>query len=138
MPLINVVANSFSSQDAVAFGWVTFWPIDFTFKGYQAVFDYKGIWTAYGNTFIYAILGTAINLSMTMICVSMPNVIITSHQAFLTKEALGNIAKTTLENISDMLENGFSAKNCGSWRGSPCRWGCCSCSSTWRFSPTPS
>lgn len=30
---------------------------------------------------------------------SLPNVIITSHQAFLTEEALYNIAKTTLENI---------------------------------------
>ena len=68
MPLVNVVANSFSSQDAVAFGWVTFWPVDFTLKGYRAVFDYKGIWTAYGNTFIYAIVGTTINLSVTMMC----------------------------------------------------------------------
>jgi len=30
---------------------------------------------------------------------SMPNVILTSHQAFLTNEALGNIADTTVENI---------------------------------------
>ncbi len=32
--------------------------------------------------------------------ISMPNVLVTSHQAFLTKEALENIALTTLENIS--------------------------------------
>lgn len=32
--------------------------------------------------------------------ISMPNVMITSHQAFLTHEALANIAHTTLENIS--------------------------------------
>jgi len=31
--------------------------------------------------------------------ISMPNVLVTSHQAFLTKEALENIAQTTLENI---------------------------------------
>ena len=31
--------------------------------------------------------------------VSMPNVIVTSHQAFLTHEALANIAQTTLENL---------------------------------------
>lgn len=31
---------------------------------------------------------------------TFPNVIITSHQAFLTREALDNIAETTLENIS--------------------------------------
>lgn len=31
--------------------------------------------------------------------ISMPNVILTSHQAFLTQEALNNIAQTTVENI---------------------------------------
>lgn len=32
--------------------------------------------------------------------ISMPNVIVTSHQAFLTEEALTNIAETTLDNIT--------------------------------------
>jgi D-lactate dehydrogenase len=32
--------------------------------------------------------------------ISLPNVLITSHQAFLTREALANIAQTTLENVS--------------------------------------
>ena len=31
--------------------------------------------------------------------IAMPNVIVTSHQAFLTKEALDNIAATTVENL---------------------------------------
>ena len=31
----------------------------------------------------------------------MPNVIVTSHQAFFTKEALNNIASTTIKNIND-------------------------------------
>lgn len=34
----------------------------------------------------------------------MPNVIITSHQAFFTEEALKNIANTTLQNIKDCFE----------------------------------
>lgn len=33
--------------------------------------------------------------------ISMPNVLVTSHQAFLTNEALTNIAEATLENLSD-------------------------------------
>lgn len=41
---------------------------------------------------------------------SMPNVIITSHQAFLTDEALENIAKVTLENIRNFLD-GKPTKN---------------------------
>ncbi len=32
---------------------------------------------------------------------SMPNVIVTSHQAFLTEEALSNIAETTVQNLDD-------------------------------------
>ena len=37
--------------------------------------------------------------------ISMPNVIVTSHQAFLTKEALTNIAETTIKNIKSFFEN---------------------------------
>jgi len=37
--------------------------------------------------------------------ISMPNVIVTSHQAFLTKEALTNIAETTVKNINSFFEN---------------------------------
>ena len=40
--------------------------------------------------------------------ISMPNVIVTSHQAFLTKEALSNIADTTFENIRQFMECGHS------------------------------
>ena len=38
--------------------------------------------------------------------ISMPNVIVTSHQAFLTEEALENIAETTVNNIIDIVETG--------------------------------
>ena len=36
--------------------------------------------------------------------ISMPNVIVTSHQAFLTEEALNNIAETTVSNILSCFE----------------------------------
>lgn len=35
--------------------------------------------------------------------ITMPNVIVTSHQAFLTKEALENIAETTVDNIESFF-----------------------------------
>ena len=38
--------------------------------------------------------------------ISMPNVIVTSHQAFLTNEALANIADTTLGNIEQFFATG--------------------------------
>ena len=37
--------------------------------------------------------------------ISMPNVIVTSHQAFLTEEALENIAETTVKNFVDFFNN---------------------------------
>ena len=37
--------------------------------------------------------------------ISMPNVIVTSHQAFLTEEALSNIAQTTVENIMELSKS---------------------------------
>ncbi len=36
--------------------------------------------------------------------ISMPNVLVTSHQAFLTDEALSNIAETTVQNVLDVFE----------------------------------
>lgn len=41
--------------------------------------------------------------------ISMPNVIVTSHQAFLTKEALNNIAETTCNNISEFFSGKLSS-----------------------------
>lgn len=38
--------------------------------------------------------------------ISMPNVIVTSHQAFLTEEALENIAETTVQNLISLQETG--------------------------------
>ncbi len=51
--------------------------------------------------------------------ISMPNVIVTSHQAFLTEEALANIAATTVENITCFYHNNGNCDNelcyrCGS------------------------
>lgn len=37
--------------------------------------------------------------------ISMPNVIVTSHQAFLTEEALSNIAETTVKNLVGFAQN---------------------------------
>ena len=40
--------------------------------------------------------------------ISMPNVIVTSHQGFLTEEALSAIAETTVSSIVEFEEKGFS------------------------------
>lgn len=67
VPLINIVASSFSSPSAVSNGKVLLWPVEFSLEGYETVFENKLIGTAYMNTFFYTIAGTLINLAMTMI-----------------------------------------------------------------------
>jgi len=49
--------------------------------------------------------------SITSRLLSFPNVIITSHQAFLTYEALSSIAETTLQNAQDYLNNNINEYN---------------------------
>ena len=48
------------------------------------------------------------DILLKLIC--LPNVIVTSHQGFLTREALTNIAATTLENI-DAFFHSHALKN---------------------------
>lgn len=67
VPMINVVASSFSSASAVNSGKVYLWPVEFTLEGYQKVFSYPDVWGSYGNTFFYTIVGTAINIVMTIL-----------------------------------------------------------------------
>lgn len=67
IPLLNIVACSFSSANAVVTGKVFIWPVDISLEGYNAVFKHPYIWTSYRNTFLYAGLGTAINLFMTVL-----------------------------------------------------------------------
>lgn len=68
LPMLFVVAASFSSGSAVMAGRVWIWPVDFTLYNYQAVFRYKNIWVGYRNTILYTTLGTFINLVVTMAC----------------------------------------------------------------------
>lgn len=49
--------------------------------------------------------GTIVKDDILALLVSRPNVIITSHQAFLTDEALENIATTTIENLNQFFQD---------------------------------
>ncbi|MBS5402107.1 MAG: carbohydrate ABC transporter permease [Bifidobacterium pullorum] len=67
-PLWFVIISSFSSPNAVASGAVTFLPKDITLAGYEAVFKNDQIWNGYLNTIIYTVLGTIVNLVVTIPC----------------------------------------------------------------------
>ena len=49
--------------------------------------------------------------SITARLLSFPNVIVTSHQGFLTKEALEAISRTTLENAVNFEQGNFENAN---------------------------
>ena len=67
-PIVYVVSASFSSPEAVSRGKVWLWPVDFSLSGYTAVLKYRDVWIGYRNTVFYTIVGTMINLVMTMSC----------------------------------------------------------------------
>ncbi len=58
------------------------------------------------NVFFHDFSGHIVDDDVLARLISMPNVIVTSHQAFLTAEALSNIADTTFENIELFFDNG--------------------------------
>ena len=66
-PLVYILSSSFSSPSAVAAGKVVLFPVDFSLRGYKAVFDYDLVYTGYRNTIFYTVVGTMINISLTMI-----------------------------------------------------------------------
>ncbi|MBQ6804053.1 MAG: carbohydrate ABC transporter permease [Clostridia bacterium] len=65
-PLIYVLSASFSSPHAVGNGQVVLWPVEFSLRGYQEVFEYQVVWLGYKNTIFYTLVGTVINVVMTM------------------------------------------------------------------------
>jgi putative aldouronate transport system permease protein len=66
-PLIYILSSSFSSPGAVISGKVWLWPVDFSLDGYIAVFKDKNIISGFRNTFLYTIVGTAVNVVMTIL-----------------------------------------------------------------------
>ena len=65
--------------------------------------DYLGIdvYEQEADLFFNDLSESVIQDDLILRLISFPNVLITSHQAFLTKEALTQIANTTLQNLSD-------------------------------------
>jgi len=65
-PCIFVISASFSSGTAVQSGRVVLFPVDFSLEGYKTVFNTKNVWIGFGNSLFYTVVGTIINIVMTM------------------------------------------------------------------------
>ena len=64
-PFLYVVSVSVSSGEAVNKGLVTLLPVDLNFEALKSVLAYKQIWTSYGNTIFYTVVGTVFNIVFT-------------------------------------------------------------------------
>lgn len=65
-PLWFVLVASFSDPTQVANGQVSLWPKGFTLAGYSKIMNDSRIWIGYWNTIVYTLIGTAVNLLVTL------------------------------------------------------------------------
>ena len=78
-PMLFVLSASVSDPSAVSAGKLILMPIGFSLDGYARILEYKDIWIGYGNTIFYTLLGTTLNLVVTIPCA----------YAFSRKELIG-------------------------------------------------
>lgn len=65
IPLMHIIAGSFSDPMALLKGEVTLLPKGFTLDMYKKVFQNDEIWQGYWNTIIYTVVGTTISVVLT-------------------------------------------------------------------------
>lgn len=65
-PLWIVMIASISDPYAVMRGEVVLWPKDISLIGYERLLQHKDIWISYMNTIIYTVLGTLLNVGVTL------------------------------------------------------------------------
>ena len=70
-PLWFVVIASFSDPNEVWMGNVLLLPKKITLIAYEELLNYSSIWTGYKNTIFYTVVGTLVNLVMT-VCAAYP------------------------------------------------------------------
>ena len=65
-PLLYIVSASISDPKYVSSGEMWLIPKGITFDGYARVFENANIWIGYKNTIIYTVIGTIVNLIVTL------------------------------------------------------------------------
>ena len=66
-PLLWVTSVSFSHPEEVLRGSIYLFPKRFDIMTYKLVFSFEQLWVGYGNTIYYVVLGTIVNVGMTML-----------------------------------------------------------------------
>ena len=66
VPLLNVLASSLSTPNAVVTGKVGIWPVGWNIDAYIQIFQSRMLLTGYANSILYTVVGTVINIVMTV------------------------------------------------------------------------
>ncbi len=64
LPVLHVIACSFSDANAILNGQVFFWPVKPTIVGYTFVLQYKQVWIGYRNSIFYTGVGVTLQMFM--------------------------------------------------------------------------
>lgn len=67
VPVLFIIASSFSDVKAVSAGRVFLWPVDFSLAGYQVIFQSPNIVRAFANSVAYTAVGTVVSVSLTLL-----------------------------------------------------------------------
>ncbi|MDY5441376.1 MAG: carbohydrate ABC transporter permease [Candidatus Enteromonas sp.] len=68
LPLLNVLACSFSSPEKVVAGEVGLLPVEFSLEGYKQVFANDSLIRGFLNSLLYTFIGTVIQVTLQMLC----------------------------------------------------------------------
>lgn len=107
-PLIFVISASISNPVSVINGEMWFLPKGLNFEGYRKVLSNHDIMNGYANTIYYTVLGTAINLVMT-ICAAFP----LSRKDFYGKSVITAIMVFTMFFSGGLIPTYLLVKNLG-------------------------
>jgi putative aldouronate transport system permease protein len=66
-PFVYLIAQSFSSEASIYAGKVFLYPVEFTFETYKIILSKPEFFQYYGNTILYAVVGTVISVTATAV-----------------------------------------------------------------------
>lgn len=90
-PLYFILVASITDPHIVNSGRILLYPVKFYAKGYEKIFAYDSIWTGYKNSLIYMILGTTVNM-----CVTIPGAYALSRKDFVGRGLLLKVFAFTM------------------------------------------
>lgn len=68
IPLLYIVASSFSSGSALNAGKVFIWPVEFTTAAYQVLLKTSNLIRYFTNSVVLTLIGTALSVAITTLC----------------------------------------------------------------------